>query len=325
MTAAEQALRYWPQLRDAVQPVAIPRRNGEWHFRHADEWSALAQQVERGEFRLRLPASSSAGLAGPFRGVGSCLDPVLLDGDLTWIDPTTPACDGDFVLVRWHPEKLRGIVERGSRDPAWLAMYGREPADIATKWLRRLGNDYLTACNESTMPLDSSPTWGGADRILGIVRYVERNGVPLYGCGPLPASHIAPGAATETLSVTDVGPLTTSLVGPATNIVDQVLTVTVTTEASDVVLVTASYRVGVTGSSFTVKTAAIRELVGVGTTFVPTMEKTTTAYEPQTVVGTFTQAAGTYNFGVGVQIDGAGTNVDAIFRDLNIQVVRVRR
>jgi hypothetical protein len=137
---------------------------------------------------------------------------------------------------------------------------------------------------------------------------------------------IEPNAATDVYAATDAGPITISLVAPSAEEIDRVKWVTIAAFTDDTIEVTASYRVGVTGSNFTVRTAAIRRTSGGLMTFVPTIEKTTTAYEVQTVVGTFTQAAGTYDFGVGVEIDGDGsTNVDAIFRDINVRATAVKR
>lgn len=141
---------------------------------------------------------------------------------------------------------------------------------------------------------------------------------------------IEPGAATGVYSTTATGPVTVELNAPSTEVIDRVLWVSsIATQINDIVEVTASYRVGVSGSggTFTVKTAAIRRVSSTGAmTFVPTMEKTTSTYEAQTVVGTFTQSAGTYDFGIGVEIDGDGVNsFDAIFRDINVRVTVIRR
>jgi hypothetical protein len=200
--SAEAAMQLWPQLRDAVQPAPIERRSFSGQFKVAAEWAALVQRVERGEFRLRAPAASTRHLCGPIVGHGPCLDPVFLSGDVYWIDPTMPAEDGDFVILQWDAAKLAGIVERGSRKPEWLAEYGPNPSDIASKWLRRFGNEYLTVTRRSSMPLGASPFWGGADRILGVVRYVERQGRPIY-CSGLVAHNIDPEAATSTYTLTD--------------------------------------------------------------------------------------------------------------------------
>lgn len=137
---------------------------------------------------------------------------------------------------------------------------------------------------------------------------------------------IEPNAATDIYAATDAGPITISLVAPSAEEIDRVKWVTIAVFAGDVIEVTASYRVGVSGSNFTVRTAAIRRTSGGLMTFVPAIEKTTNAYEAQTVVGTFTQAAGTYDFGLGVEIDGDGsTNVSAIFRNINVRATAVKR
>ena len=138
---------------------------------------------------------------------------------------------------------------------------------------------------------------------------------------------ITDAAATAVYAATDTGPITVSLVGPSTSKVDVVKVVSgiVVPTSNCIVEVSASYRVGITGSGFTVKTGGIRVLSGVGSTFTTLMEKTTNAYEPQTIVSTFTQAAGTYDFGLGVDITGSGSNVDATFRDINVRVTVVKK
>jgi hypothetical protein len=174
-------------------------------FNAAEEWSRLATST----FRLRAPAASTEGLAGPYHGVGTCLAPVLLDGDLGWYDSTLEPVDGDFVLVRWSPERLREIVDRNRHKPEWVQMYGEDPPDIAGKWLRTFAREFWTVCNESMMPLSARSWAPGTTEILGVLRYVIRNGKPIGGSGEVPAtSHfIAPNAATATYSVFDAGPI----------------------------------------------------------------------------------------------------------------------
>lgn len=146
---------------DAVPPAPLPPpQNGECSFNVAGEWSAL---VESGGFRLRAPAESTAGLVGPFRGVGDCLAP-LLTTETLWIDPSMPAEEGDLVIVRWHADTLAGIIERTGQT---------EAGPFATKWLRAFGGQYWLVTATSMIPLGPSH-WGSGADIVGVVRYIER-------------------------------------------------------------------------------------------------------------------------------------------------------
>jgi hypothetical protein len=209
--SADLVFQLWPQLRDAAQPKPIERRNFKGSFIVADEWSKLAQRVERGEFRLRAPATTTRGLCGPIVGLGPCLEPLHLHGDEYWIDPNEPAQCGDVVLVQWHPDTLRGIIERGRQKPEWLETYGEQPTDSAFKLLRQVGNDYWLVTRRSMLPLGAS-TWGGENKILGVVRYCARNGVPIYGSGELIAHQIDPNAATDSYSLFDDTDYTTPII-----------------------------------------------------------------------------------------------------------------
>jgi hypothetical protein len=233
--SAAIAFERWPQLRDAVPPRPLERLNGKFSMKVASDWAELVQRVERGEYRLRQPAASKDGLVGPFHGRGECLVP-LMHENLVWIDPAMPAEDGDLVIVQWHPDTLRGIIERGRRKPEWVAMYGENPSNIATKWLRRIGSEYWLVCKSACLPLAANPFYGGENKILGVARYIERRGVPIYGSGEIVAQAINQEAATEVASATD-----SSTAATANNSVDEQYAASVTIavdETTDVFEVT---------------------------------------------------------------------------------------
>jgi hypothetical protein len=157
-----QIFERFPLLKNATSPRALPRVDGSWVI---NARSAFAELAASG-LKLRCPAESPAGLAGPFRGVGSCLEPLCGEGDLRWFDPSLPAQDGDMVLVEMTPETLQGIVDRGASDSNWLAMYGHTPNPLVVKILRAIGNEYHLLTNGSLLPL-------GDNRILGVCRYIR--------------------------------------------------------------------------------------------------------------------------------------------------------
>jgi hypothetical protein len=197
--SAELALTYWPQLRSAVQPAPIPRLqrfNGA--FCVADEWAQLVQRVERGEYRLRSPAASFRGLCGPFHSIGHCLAPLKLPGDFEWLDPEAVPQDGDLVVIAWGEETVRRITERVARDVDLLSTYGSEPVTLGTKLLRKFGSAYMLVCRDSVIPLRDN-------RVLGVVRYIERGGVPIYGCG-IVAHQIGPDSVGSMFAGSDDGP-----------------------------------------------------------------------------------------------------------------------
>jgi hypothetical protein len=207
-------LSTFPQLAHAVQPPRLIPRDGTFHLNPAEEFASLSRQVAAGEYRLRNPAADFDGLIGTFRGIGDCLLPVFHPGDMKWIDPHAEPADGDFVIVQWDPDELAGIIERGSSDPAWVAQYGMEPAPIAAKLLKSVNADWWLIERETGLEL-------GKNRILGVVRKVLRDGLPLYeqvrrggklgtfcAIAALSAcSQINNNAATDVYSTTVAGPV----------------------------------------------------------------------------------------------------------------------
>jgi hypothetical protein len=264
--SSELAIEFWPQLRDAVQPAPLARRNGSWKFNVADEWAQLVQRVERGEYRLRAPAATKAGLAW-FRGHGTCLVPLLHEDEI-WIDPQCEPQDGDIVIVELGERTREALLERWRRDPAVyaknVAIYGENPGRLATKWLRVIGNDYWLVTNESMFTLAPHPTFApDGSRVLGVVRYVERRGVSIYGSGaPIAAHCISPNAARATYQAIDVGPIDFTTVNPGTPVDGgTVVSVTFTPSVDCDITVRCSYEaemIGSTGGSFTLLTRAFR-------------------------------------------------------------------
>jgi hypothetical protein len=329
--SAAIALERWPKLRDAVPPKPLERRNGTFRFNVADEWSMVIAQLERGEYRLRAPAVSIRGLCGPFNGRGACLEPLKREGDLAWIDPMMPAEDGDFVIVQWHPDTLRGIIERGRRKPEWLAMYGENPGDLATKWLRRNGNDFWLVCRESMIPLGASPFSGGENKILGVVRYVARNGVPLYGSGELVVAHeISQNAATSVYQIDDDGPLDFTCADLDNTERGWILYVAATVgETTDVIEVTASFGIDLTAVG---TSPAVNVAVSYGDTGAPigaanSSPKNAAGFEARSMVGTFTGlSAGTHRFGIEAKIThtfgGGATTVRVTNVEIQATVVK---
>lgn len=142
-------------------------------------WREIAALAQAGTFRLRCPATSPAGLLGPFAGEGNCLAPVFHHGrNLKWFDPTIPAADGDFVLVELSQRLIGELWERNSHKPGFLETYGARPAKVyATKWLRHFRGQLYIFEHDKGVPL-----WD--NKILGVLTYVVQDGAPVYGSGP---------------------------------------------------------------------------------------------------------------------------------------------
>jgi hypothetical protein len=186
--------RAFPDFQNPLEPATLPRLDGQFKLDAAAFWADISAQVEAGTYRLRSPARTTEGLSGPFRGKGGCLEPLACDGDEIWIDPKMQAQAGDFVLIELQVDVLAGIYERGARKDGFLDMYGEKPSPIAGKVLTNCGHEYVLATNESLIELEPN-------RVLGVVRRIERNGVALYAADPAECSMIAPNAATEITSV----------------------------------------------------------------------------------------------------------------------------
>jgi hypothetical protein len=329
--AAERVFAYWPQLRDAKQPAPIPFPKGRTssRFNVGEEWAQVVQQMERGEWRLREPVANPAGLVGPLRGVGNCLAPLLPGGEYQWIDPTCEPMDGDLVLVEWGPQTLAKLIERNRHNEDWVRTYGINPGPIATKLLKKSGLNWWLVTRESMMPLGPhSYLAPDGSRVCGVVRYLERDGAPIYGCGPMAVSHnINPEAATSVTSTSDAGPITISC--PGSQVFEDVLYIEIDVDDNDIVEVAAHYRMGVTGNpGFTVEHyAASWNTSGGAEVGSEHLHRDDNLYQGFGIVGTFTRGAGTWRFGIGCTVTrGAATGtLEAIFRDIELQVTRVKR
>ncbi len=129
-------------------------------------------------------------------------------------------------------------------------------------------------------------------------------------------------------ATSDAGPITVTLSAPATEEIDAVLYVTADISSTEAFVLNASFRVGVTGTGFTVYSAPMKRITGVGVGFVSAgqIEKTSNTYEPTSLSYQFSgQAAGTYDVGIAVRIvgPGSGPDIDAIFRDISMVVTKV--
>jgi hypothetical protein len=187
----EAIFRWRPALRDAVQPPALPFVNGQFSFKPEVDWAEFIAGLN--DFRFR--ESDPRNWAGPFCSFGTCLDPFSQEHDLCYVDPTLEPRDGDFVLVAWGPRALASWQFQGARTN-WIEKYGCEPGPIATKRLRRMGNDWLLCVRNSFY-------WLADSRVLGVMIRKERGSVELHA----PAScAIDPNAATQVYAAVDDGP-----------------------------------------------------------------------------------------------------------------------
>lgn len=187
----QHVLRLFPALANPVPPAPVPKSpGGQQSFSVSAFWEDFAKRAASGQWSLRATCDAER-LVGPFRGNGSCLEPVFPGGELQWVDPTLPARDGDIVLVKLDALELQRIHERGRRNPEWAATYS-EPNPLATKLLKAFAGNYWLCTNGSMFEL-------GNNRILGVVRKALIDGRPAYE-----VPNIVPNAATETYQISDL-------------------------------------------------------------------------------------------------------------------------
>jgi hypothetical protein len=147
----------------------------------------LTSQVLNGTFRLR---ESSGVLHGPSLAVGSCLEPLVQDGDKLWIDrDDTDARDGDLIMVKFSDAAMQrmvngvkaGAAAGNPLDVQWLAEYGESMSPFAIKLFAAgfaaVAPHVADADTPSLIPL-TDRYFDGA--VIGIVKRIQRNGVPLY-------------------------------------------------------------------------------------------------------------------------------------------------
>jgi hypothetical protein len=83
---------------------------------------ALFAGFERDGFRLRNPASSTAGLH-VLSAAGDCLDPLIVAGDRVFIDRGAEVQHGDLAMIQWAPHVVDSW--KGSeRAASWAAKFG---------------------------------------------------------------------------------------------------------------------------------------------------------------------------------------------------------
>jgi hypothetical protein len=156
-----------------------------------DLFSRAASAVESGTFRLRKLGGP---IEGPIPALGSCLSPIILDGDKIWLDPVSVPMPGDLVHVRFNrstmDNMLRLIVASATAgnpiDRDWLDKYGLDvPVDCIKIFAVLDGKPWLSispveaARDEAPalLPLTDEYFDGG---VLGIVSHIERDGVLIY-------------------------------------------------------------------------------------------------------------------------------------------------
>lgn len=159
-----------PTIFNAMQPaelppLAVPNTPGQVH-----PFKSITEQVEAGSYRLRNPATSTAGLvsAAP---EGNCLVPLVLHGDVVWLDPTAEPVSGDICAVLFTAEAFEYIAGFHA------AKYGAPVSAISPYALKILWNErgqWLLLTRSGSIP-------AAAAVVCGVVRRIERNGESLYG------------------------------------------------------------------------------------------------------------------------------------------------
>jgi hypothetical protein len=139
--------------------------------------------------------------AGLYRAmaVGDCLCPVLAAGDTLHIERGAMPQHGDIVMFEWLKE-VQDSWSKDSRRADWISKHGNTDFSRGMKLFWRwpqgvpaqFQDDYLIA-NDGMRKL-------GDNKILGVLRAVERNGVRLTGDlvrRPISLASIDPNAATQ--------------------------------------------------------------------------------------------------------------------------------
>ena len=96
-----RALELYPRLALAVPPKPIgrareyPLRVGDPPYCVANYWWSAHMR----EHKVRR-TGDAAHVVGPLVGMGSCLFPLVADGDRMYFDPSIPAQHGDLVLIQ---------------------------------------------------------------------------------------------------------------------------------------------------------------------------------------------------------------------------------
>jgi hypothetical protein len=93
------------------------------------------------------------------------------------------------VAIEMDRDVLAEIFDRNKSRPGWLDTYGTRLSPMVFKVLTNCGHEYYCATNDSLFELEPN-------RILGVVRRIERAGVALY-VDPPECSMISPFAATN--------------------------------------------------------------------------------------------------------------------------------
>ena len=110
---------------------------------------------------------------------GDCLEPILGERHLAWVDPSKPAKSGDLVWVQWDADALQADIKLNSTNPQWAADYGAAMRSGPTmiKYLKAADLDYWLIAKGGGFgrPL-------GNNTILGVVTHVEDAHSAAVGC-----------------------------------------------------------------------------------------------------------------------------------------------
>jgi hypothetical protein len=138
----------------------------------------LFAQFEREGFCLRSPVADITGLHRA-TATGDCLEPLIVAGDLMYIDMHAAPQHGDLVLFQWS-EAVQESWRKDARRPEWIAKHGNADFSRGIKlyWqypiLDWLPPEYYLLTNTDLREAKDH-------KILGVVRAIERNGELLMG------------------------------------------------------------------------------------------------------------------------------------------------
>lgn len=304
--------------------------NGGWN-NDADLTGLDATKTYRSIVWIRRRSSTGNDI---YHGCGVSGNTVNLDGSANSNPYFQSSLDvSSLVADRWYLSVgfIHGSGYSGSNS-GLSGLY-----DPTTGRIVAAGNEFKMAGGATTQRHRAYMFYGGdtSTRVdFCKPRFEEVNGNEpsiLSLLGKAGTDQIGDNAATDTAVATSAGPVTVDLLLPSSSIVSQVHYVTMTLDASSWVEITASARVGGTG---TLNFGEIQIYAMYGPTSgsgaTPggqiIIKTASNSYEFVTVVGLVNVAAGTYRFGIGVEIVGDGSdNRGAIFRDMTTRATVLKR
>lgn len=127
----------FPSVARAASPVQLPPAfrkpiRSERGFSYFENyfWGSTVRN-----YQMRRVGDTSA-VFGPMQARGWCLNPLVVDGDLMWFDPTLPARAGDIVIFQTPRDESVAQLHR-----------------FQSKLLVEFGEEYWMSCRDGMFPV----------------------------------------------------------------------------------------------------------------------------------------------------------------------------